>query len=169
MPEISRRIVLAAVAGSAVTAFPNKSFSNISDDVVGTWILVSIHRELEDGSKVYNMGENPRGLFMFDAKGRFSHHLVRADGVRLDCKATEGASEENQAAALGASSYYGSYEVSSDGGSVLLKIEGSLLARQNGTQQRRFIKIMGDTMEYWTPKIPSAKGAFVRRLVWRRA
>lgn len=167
MADITRRIVIAGAAATAATTAFAQSPSNPS--IVGTWTLASVYRELEDGSRVTNvMGENPKGLMMFDSHGRFSHHLIRAEGAKLDCKGIENPSPENMAAALGASSYFGTYEVAASGDSVVFNIEASLIARQIGAKQKRFIKVTADTMEYWTPRIESAKGAFVRRLVWRR-
>ena len=67
------------------------------------------------------------------------------------------------------SSYFGTYLFEEAGQNIVLHIEASLFSYQIGVKQRRFIKIAGDTMEYWTPRIQSANGSFIRRLVWRRA
>ena len=167
MPELSRRLFMTgAVASAALAAAPQAVEAN--SQIVGTWTLTSIYRELEDGTKVQNMGERPQGLLFFDAHGRFSHQLMRAGGGRFDCKAIENAAPENMAAVIGVSSYFGTYEMTPEGDGVVFNIESSLIPRQIGAKQKRFIKVTADTMEYWTPKIPSAKGAFMRRLVWQR-
>jgi len=169
MHDISRRVLMSGAAATAATGAFAQTPSAPTASIVGTWTLASVYRELEDGTRVHGvMGDNPKGIFFFDAHGRFSHQLIRADGARLDCKALEDAPVENRAAALGASSYFGTYELAASGDSIVFNIEASLLQRQIGAKQKRFIKITADTMEYWTPKIASAKGAFVRRLVWRR-
>jgi hypothetical protein len=168
MRNISKRaFLLGTGAATASGIFAPLAIAS-KETLVGTWTLVSTVRELEDGRRINVMGDNPKGLMTFDAGGRFSHQLMRAEGGRFDCDAIKVASDENRAAAIGISSYFGTYELAATGDSIVLNIEASALAQQIGLKQRRSIKVTGDTMEYWTPRIESAGGAFVRKLIWRR-
>jgi hypothetical protein len=43
---------------------------SIKDQLVGTWTLVSWEHALPSGSKDQSYGTNPKGIVVFDAKGR---------------------------------------------------------------------------------------------------
>ena len=69
-------------------------------DLVGTWTPVSAEA----------FGPNPKGNLTFDANGRFSLQLLRADLKKIAAnKRDMGTPEENNAIVHGSISYYGTY------------------------------------------------------------
>src|SRR6516164_8090546 len=65
-----------------LTALPNSAISqqwSIKDQLVGTWTLASWEHALPNGSKVQSYGTNPKGIVVFDAKGRFFLMFARPD------------------------------------------------------------------------------------------
>jgi hypothetical protein len=65
-----------------LTALPNSAISQqwlLRDQLVGTWALASLEHALPNGSKVQSYGTNPKGIVVFDVKGRFFLMFARPD------------------------------------------------------------------------------------------
>jgi hypothetical protein len=61
-------LCLAVSLSASRSLAQQKSFK---EQLVGTWTLVSSDQVLPDGSKLKQFGANPKGINVFDAKGRF--------------------------------------------------------------------------------------------------
>src|ERR1700688_3009210 len=71
---------------------------SLKEQLVGTWIAVSIKNTATNGTKSELFGPNPKGLLMFESDGRFSLITVRSDLPKFGTnnRAT-GTADENKA------------------------------------------------------------------------
>jgi hypothetical protein len=141
---------LALLAGNAV--------AQSAKDLVGTWTPVSVEA----------FGPNPKGNLTFDANGRFSLQLMRADLKKVAAnKRDMGTPQENEAIVHGSISYYGSYTMS--GTELALRVEASSFPNWSGTDQKRTNVILtADQLTYTNPA-PSVGPPTPTILVWKRA
>jgi len=141
---------LALLAGDAV--------AQSAKDLVGTWTPVSVEA----------FGPNPKGNLVFDANGRFSLQLLRADLKKFAAnKRDTGTPQENEAIVHGSISYYGSYTMS--GTELVLHVEASSFPNWSGTDQKRpNVILTADQLTYTNPA-PSVGPAAPTVLVWKRA
>ena len=65
-------VLAAALLPSSVVA----QEKSLKDQLVGTWIFVSAQDVKPDGTKVDPWGPNPKGVAMYDAKGRFTFMIA---------------------------------------------------------------------------------------------
>jgi hypothetical protein len=98
---------------SAGNAVGQQTGSTLKDQLVGTWRLVSIYNERQDGSKFYPLGANPTGILMLDGNNRFSLQLIGSGLPKFASNnRLEGTPEENKAIVQGLICYFGTYTVS---------------------------------------------------------
>ena len=109
-------------------------------DLVGTWTPVS--------AEVF--GPNPKGNLTFDANGRFSLQLLRADLKKIAAnKRDMGTPEENNA--------------------IVHHVEASSFPNWTGTDQKRTnVSLTADQLTYTNPA-PSVGPGTPTILVWKRA
>ncbi len=141
---------LALLAGNAV--------AQSAKDLIGTWTPVSVEA----------FGPNPKGNLTFDANGRFSLQLLRADLKKVAANKRDlGTPQENEAIVHGSISYYGSYTM--NGTELVLRVEASSFPNWSGTDQKRTNVILtADQLTYTNPA-PSVGPAAPTILVWKRA
>ena len=135
---------LAMVAASVATA----SAQTIKEQLVGTWTLVSLVEQYQDGRKeTAPFGPNLKGQLMLDRTGRFSLQLI---GERPKAAG-------NPRNPVGpAVAYFGTYSVSEGDKSLTYHVE------------RATVTITGDDMSYVRAPIQSPEGTFVPTLTWKR-
>jgi len=115
---------LLTIAGGQDTAASQQS--TLEQQIAGTWRLVSISGEGRDGKKVQPWGPNTVGLMMFDGKGRFSLHEMRANRAKFASGSRlEGTDDENRATVHSALAYFGRYSVDEAGKVLILRVEAS--------------------------------------------
>ena len=127
-------------------------------DLVGTWTPVS--------AEVF--GPDPKGNLTFDANGRFSLQLLRADLKKIAAnKRDMGTPEENNAIVHGSISYYGTYTM--NGTELVLHVEASSFPNWTGTDQKRTnVSLTADQLTYTNPA-PSVGPGTPTVMVWKRA
>jgi hypothetical protein len=136
-------------------------------DLVGSWLATSITAE-QGGSRTELFGENPRGLVMFGADGRYVVLLARRGLPKFASNArTSGTPEENRAAVQGSFAHAGTYTVDEANKTLVFRIETSTFPNFDGTEQRRTFALSGDTLTYTVPTSSSGQG--VAQSVFRRA
>ena len=96
---MNRRSVLSifAIMVLGLTALPNSAISqqwSLKDQLVGTWTLAPWEHALPNGSKVQSYGINPKGIVVFDAKGRFFLMFARPDLPKIASNAPATATSE---------------------------------------------------------------------------
>jgi Lipocalin-like domain len=148
-------------------AAPGAATAQTARDLVGSWEPVSITAE-QGGRKVELFGENPRGLVVFGADGRYVLLLARRDLPRFASNARpSGTAEENRAVVQGSFAHAGTYAVDEASKAIVFRIETSTFPNFDGTEQRRSFTLSGDTLTYAVPTSSAGQGA--ARSVFRRA
>jgi hypothetical protein len=138
----------------------------LKEQLVGTWTLLSWEQKKGDGTKVERYGTSPKGIAFFDAAGRYIITVMRSDRAKYASNALwQGTVEENKETADGTITYFGTYSISEADGSIAIHIEGSSFPNWNGTDQKRFVAIMGDQLTL----IVRPPGGDAVDVIWKRA
>jgi hypothetical protein len=157
-------LVIVLSTGNAVG---QQAGSALKDQLIGTWMLVSIYNERQDGSKFEPFGANPTGILMFDVNGRISLQIFGSGLPKFAANnRREGTPEENKAVVQGTLCFFGTYTVSEADFTLNLHIESSSFPNWNGTDQKRFQTLTGDELKWTNPAPASGGTAYV---VWKRA
>src|SRR5215475_9762024 len=147
---MNRRSVLSisAIMMLGLTALPNSAVSqqwSLKDQLVGTWTLASWEHALPNGSKVQSYGTNPKGIVVFDAKGRFFLMFARPDLPKIASNAQATATSEEAKALVGGSiAYFGRYSVNDADRVISLHLEASTFANQLASDQKGMIISLTD-------------------------
>jgi hypothetical protein len=137
----------------------------LKDELVGTWTLVSAVDTMPDGSKSEPWGPNPKGVYMFDANGRFTQMLMRSDLPKLETRLA-GTPEQHKALAQGAIAMYGTYSVDEAAKVINVHFEGSTFARFVGADGKRVVtSITSDELRTANPATSTGTKA---ESVWKR-
>jgi len=151
-------------------------------DVVGTWRLETIVDSLPGGGVSYWMGRRPTGIIMYAPSGYMSVEFMRdprpgfqpREDSLTDAGRLAGAqpfqslpADELRELLEGYYAYFGRYEVSAAGDSVVHFVEASLRPGEVGTTYRRAIRIDGDRLFISLDAIEDGAPRH-RVLTWRR-
>jgi hypothetical protein len=132
--------------------------------VIGMWKLVSAEA-VQNGKRIEFFGPDPVGLYIFDPSGRFAGQIMRSDLPKFASgNRYQGTPEENKAVVQGFIGYFGTYTVI-EPGTLILHIVASSYPNFDGTDQKRFISINGDEMQYRSAA--TSFGASAHQ-VWKR-
>jgi hypothetical protein len=136
------------------------------EQLVGTWTLLSWEQKKADGAKIERYGTAPKGIAFFDADGRYIITVMKSDRARYASNALwQGTPEENKDTADGTITYFGTYTADETDRSISIHVEGSSFPNWNGSDQKRFVAIMGDQLTL-TVRPP---GGDVVDVIWKRA
>ena len=154
---------LAFLAGNAVA-----QQKSLKEQLVGTWTFVSAVDTNKDGTKSDRWGPNAKGLVIFDANGRFSFMISRANIPNFATnKVNEGTAEENKAVVQGIIAYIGTWSIDEASKTVVTNIEASTFPNVNGKSQKRIIiSLTPDGLKYNNPVTSSGVST---EAVWKRA
>ena len=160
---------LVALAGLTIS-FALPTFAQQANDIVGTWMLVSITLE-KDGKKTDFYGPNPQGQLMYDATGHFSVIITRSDLPKFASNNREaGTAEENKAIVEGSLAYFGTYEVSETDKIITSHVKSSTFPNWNGTDRKTSFNISGDELSTHVISGPlTSIGTGTAYVVWKRA
>ena len=141
---------------------------SIKDQLVGTWNIVSWERTDAGGAKVHSFGENPKGVNVFGADGRFVVFYARADLPKIASNdRTKATPQESKAILDGAIAYTGTYSVDEASKTIVLNIETSTFPNQLGRPQKRTINSL--TSEELTYSNPTAMAGGQIQVTFKRA
>ena len=136
------------------------------EQLVGTWTLLSWEQKKADGTKVERYGTNPKGIAFFDADGRYIITVMKSDRAKYVSNTLwQGTPQENKETADGTITYFGTYSTNEIGDSITIHVEGSSFPNWNGSDQKRFVAIVGDQLTL-TVRPP---GGDVVDVIWKRA
>lgn len=123
--------------------------------LLGTWRLVSFELEVQgQADKVFLMGKTPAGYLSFLPDGRMAV-VITAEGRK------PGTSEQERAALYSSLvAYTGRFRV--EGDKWVTAVDASANPAWVGTEQPRFFKISGDTLQESSPWFPRADKVMVR-------
>ena len=134
---------LAVLSGSAVS-----QQKSLSEQLVGTWMLVSNDNVAPDGTKRQIFGPNPKGIMILDTDGRYA--LIALNPARPKFKGNtrlDGTPEENKAAIAGAVASFGTWSVDEATNTLVTRVEGNLFPNDEGREQRRLVTLTGDELK----------------------
>jgi Lipocalin-like domain len=137
------------------------------DALVGAWRLVSWENQAADGQVTYPMGTDPIGYVLYAAAGHFSVTISRRGraGFAAD-DLLSGAAEEKARAMEGFVAYAGRYTFHGD--RVIHHVELSLFPNWVGSDQERWVELVGDRLILSASPLLLAGEQQVPRLVWER-
>ena len=113
---------------------------NKKEQIVGTWLLVAVTSETEDGKKGEPFGPSPKGVMIFSGDGYFSLFQSRAEIPRIAAndraKATP---EEALGVVASAIAYYGTYSIEEATGIMSVKLQASTFANLMANPEQKRI------------------------------
>jgi len=130
--------------------------------LVGTWQVLEFRDTDAAGKISYAYGEHPTGYIVYDATGRVHIQVMRTPATPPFAKDdAHGTDQEVRSAYDGYIAYFGTYDFDEAQGTVIHRVQGSLMPSYTGTDQPRPIRIVGDDLviEGKTPE-----GSFYRHL-----
>jgi hypothetical protein len=137
--------------------------------VVGTWALQSwTSTDAESGTVVNVFGEHPTGHLIYTAGGHMAVMLTADGRSKLSGDRFNSPVEERAQAFSTHAAYSGTYTLTSDG--ILHQVKASSFQNWVGTEQFRYVEVVGDTMTVRTPalKAPPDGKLKVTTLVFKR-
>ena len=142
-----------SVAASAVfscIAAPGAK-AQTSQDLVGTWTLVSAVVQLGD-TKMDVFGPDPSGTLVFDRNGHYALIFLRRDLPKITSNnRLSQTADESRTIAKGSIAHFGTYSVDETGKALVFRIESSTFPNWNGAEQRRPFSLSGDELTYISP------------------
>ena len=130
-----------------LTADAGAQQKTLQQQLIGTWLAVSVVATRPDGTKIDSFGQNVKGMQIFDSNGRVVIVLMRSDLPKFVSNNREtGTAEENKAVVQGSSTLFGTYSVDEAAKSVSIQIEVATFPNWTGTTQKRIIAISGDEL-----------------------
>ena len=147
---------LSAMTALGLVVFPGAAVAQqktLKEQLIGTWLLVSIETMAKDGTKVSLFGANPKGIIMFDAGGRYTQVQVRADRPRFkSSNRLEGTPEENKAVLAGGVGQFGTWSVNEADKTITYHQEAVVHnPNEEGTDSTRVIILNGDELKIRNP------------------
>jgi hypothetical protein len=154
---------LSVLSGSVVA-----QQKTLKEQLVGTWTLVSSDQVRLDGSKLKQFGDNPTGINVFDANGRFFVLIASADNSKIASNDPNKKNPEEVGGLIPESiAYYGTYTVNEEEKVIILHLEASTFPNLVGTDQKRIItSLTANELRYSNPA--AMPGVQVHQ-VWKRA
>ena len=164
-------INLSAITALGLVTSSSNAFAQqktLKEQLVGTWILVSVVQTTKDGVKSDRWGPNPRGQAIFEQNGRFSFMIVRSDVPKFaSADITQVAPAESKAVIIGMTANFGTWSVDEATKTVTTNIEAAWYPNLvGGTQKRIISSLTADELKYTNPA--SVLGTS-DDAVWKRA
>jgi len=157
------------LAAPAIVVAAHVAYANKKQDaspLVGTWTLVAADVQRPDGSRAHDYGDNPKGLLMIDASGRYSVQIFDASRPRFATgDRAKGTPDEYRAAVMGSSTHFGTITVDAANKVFVITPEGASYPNQEGTPQKRAYELRGDELSY---KVAPRPDGSIPISVWRR-
>ena len=140
----------------------------LSDQLIGTWQLLSWQYTNEHGQVVNYFGEDPRGILMYDIHGNMNAQLSRTDRTLFQSPAINGGTAAETFAAFHSYiAYFGTYSEPAPG-EVVHHVTGSLFPNWVTRNELRYATIAGDVLTLNTPPVPVSGGSIVFTLRWKK-
>ncbi|OUL28308.1 lipocalin-like domain-containing protein [Nostoc sp. 106C] len=139
----------------------------MTNNLVGTWKLLSCETRTANGQIFYPLGDNPSGYIIYTDNGYVSVAMMRANRPQFQAgDIAAGTVEEKVAAADSYISYCGTYEFQAD--KVIHHVEVSFFPNWVGANQVRFAQFNGEQLTLRTPPILVNGIEIVGNLIWQR-
>jgi hypothetical protein len=125
-----------ALAGELAQAEPD------TPSLTGTWRLVSMTRVDETGTAHPFWGDQPLGLLIYTSDGHVSAQVYDARRPRLGVARDSVTPEAARTAFVGLSTYFGTYAIDSEAGTVTHTVEGAMSPDWVGAKMVRSYKFV---------------------------
>jgi hypothetical protein len=148
--SVSRRTTILAIAAATfILPVAAQSGGARSQQVAGTWMLVSLVNTMPDGKKVDVFGTNPKGRAILTPDGHFSVVFTRDGLPKFASGARQtGTPEENQAVVQGSLAYSGTYTVDAKDKVLVMNVDASTFPAWVGQAQKRKYTLEGDRLQW---------------------
>ncbi len=134
--------------------------------LTGTWQLVAADAVRPDGVHIRDYGEDPKGLLLVDATGRYSLQIFKSERPQFaSTNKAEATPSEYRSAVMGSSTHFGSIDVDAGGQTLTFNIVVASFPNWQGTRQIRHFELKNDVLSYEVPARPDGN---VPISVWRR-
>jgi Lipocalin-like domain len=153
MRKLLLAVAFTAVLGLALLPQGAVGQKSIKDQILGTWVIVSLTQTMKDGSTRHPLGMNPMGVNVFTPDGRYVVLFTRDNLPKL-AGGDRGKATADEATAIvgGSIGYFGSYTVDEPNKTIVYRLEGTTFPNQMGTDQRRVITLLtADELKYGNP------------------
>lgn len=135
-----------------------------ADMLIGAWRLVRYVDTPEGAAPIYAFGKEPVGLWIFTSDGHFSISIMR-NPPQIDAATAD---PDPDACIPGwYCAYFGTYTVSSGGGTWVAHVVGSNIPTFIGTDQTRSFSIHGDTLVVSEQYLEAGKRVSTQRVLAR--
>lgn len=169
------RSILACVLLAACPAVAARA-SELRDQLVGSWSLVSRHTVTADGKTLVDSGlsATPLGILIYDRSGHVAAQLSRPGRttamISEECAEAEKIIGTNDTAqtVLGYDAYFGTYALDEAHGIVTHHLESALFPGDIGKKITRRFKLNGDTLTIQFDTSLANGTKVTRTLVWTR-
>jgi len=141
----------------------------MSQQLIGTWELVSFELQTTGGDELSPLGDSPIGIVIIDKSGYMSAQLSRGD--RAPFSSDPPTSEEIQTAFMGFIAYFGKYRIDEKKQTFTTHVEGSSNPDWIGEDQIRYYEMKDNQLILKTMplKIKSLGGIeVVGTVVWKK-
>ena len=136
----------------------------MKERLVGTWRLLSYETNEQGGKRGKPYGDAV-GRLEYDDHGNMSGQVMRPDRARVE--RGEGNAQQLRGAYIGYIAYFGTYEVASDGESVIHHVEGALNPAWVGGHQVRKMRFVGDRLVL-SAEVAKGGDVVTHTLTWER-
>ena len=141
--------------------------ANERGTLVGAWRLVSWENRAADDQVTYPMGTDALGYLIYAADGRFSVTISRNGRAAFAAGDLLGGTIREKAQAMqNFVAYAGRYSFLGD--RVIHHVELSLFPNWVGSDQERWVELVGDRLTLTASRLLLAGKQQVPRLVWER-
>jgi len=140
----------------------------LKEQLVGTWVLVSIYDEDERAEDVEPFGANPQGQLLFDI---YSHFSLQIFGPAVKFASNDrklGTALENGIAMQGSLACFGTYSVDSAKLELALHVKRCLFPNWNGADRKASLTLSDSTLDLTSAVEPSLSGSYYSHSVWKR-
>lgn len=136
----------------------------------GTWRLQDAFAEKDGQRQSFPLGDNTKGLIMYDDIGHMSAQLMSNERVKFSHKIPQQIPPEEISKAYHEyTSYFGTYTLDAGAGTIIHHVEGALAPQWIGGDQLRYFKFDGDLLVLTTPPMKVADGSkVVNTLIWKK-
>ena len=136
----------------------------MKERLIGTWRLLSYETDEQEGKRGKPYGDAV-GRLDYDEHGNMSGQVMRPGRARVELG--DGNAQQVRAAYLGYIAYFGTYEVASDGRSVVHHVQGALNPAWVGGQQVRRLRFEGERL-ILSADVHKNGATVTHTLIWER-
>jgi hypothetical protein len=151
-PRIFRLSAVTALGFVCLLGHAVAQQQTLKQKLVGSWVLVSNDNVASDGTKRQLYGQNPKGIQILSAEGRYAQVQVNPDRPKFKGKTRlDGTPEENKAAMAETVAHFGTWSVDEVEKTLIMRSEGNLFPNDQGNESKRSVILEGDDLTYANP------------------